>query len=122
MQWPWNMSDAEFVRRVDRFQSRWRRPVAILMVVFSAAFVGLGIYFFCLIDAGLFPLFPDETTQTSFRIGVLVGYVGGKCVFFALFSLFSGLYWLFARRKDLLLVTYRRRLVELGELEDGAQR
>jgi len=115
MKWPWNISDGEFVRRVDQ-QLRWRPRVALVMAAFSAVCAGFCIYFLHSIQTGLLPLFSDELTQSSFQIGAIIGYIGGKLVFFALFCFFAAAYFFFARRKDQLLVTYHRRLVELGEL------
>ena len=120
MPWPWNISDAEFVRRVDRFQTRWRRPIGISMLVLSAIIAGIGGYFLRLLQLGIYPLFPDENVQTAFEIGTIIGYVGGKCVWAALFGLVAGLCMLLARRKDQLLVSYHRRLLELGELDARA--
>lgn len=120
MRWSRNISDAEFVRRVDRFQTRWRRPIGITLLVLSAIIAGFGVYFLRLLQLGVYPLFPDESEQTAFEIGTITGYVGGKCVWFALFGLIAGLCILLASRKDQLLVTYHRRLLELGELDSQA--
>ena len=35
------------------------------------------MYFYVLIDTGVFPMFPDERSQSSFQIGVLVAFVNG---------------------------------------------
>jgi hypothetical protein len=118
MPWRQNISDAEFVRRVDTFQTRWRRPLGISVVVVSAIIVAIGGYFLRLIQTGVYPFFPDEDAQTAFEIGTIIGYVGGKCVWAALFGFIFGFVMLFARRKDQLLVSYHRRLLDLGELDN----
>jgi hypothetical protein len=117
MPWPWKIPDDEFVRRVERYQRRWRGPVAVFMVAASVAYIGLALYFYRLICSGLYPFFEDEIRQSSFHVGVMVGYIGGSLFFGALFSLIAGLYIFFARRKDQVLVTYYRRS-ERGERGD----
>ncbi len=118
MPWPRKTSDTEFVRRIDTFQTRWRRPLAISAIVLSAIIVGIGGYFLRLVQMGVYPLFSDDDSQTAFEIGSIIGYVGGKCVWAALFGLIFGFVLLFARRKDLLLISYHRRLLDLGELDN----
>ena len=115
MKWPWKISDGEFVRRIEK-QMRWRPWVAFLWAAMSAVLTGTGGYFFRSIQTGILPFYSDELAQSSFQLGAIIGYVGGKLVFFALCSCFAAVYLFFARRKDRLLVTYHRRLVELGDL------
>ena len=112
MKWRWDSSNGDFVRRIEK-QLRWRPRVAFIWAVFSAVFTGLGIYFLRSIQTGLFPFFSDELAQTLFRLGAIIGYVGGKLVLFALCSVFRAVYFFFARRSDHLFVTYHRRLGEL---------
>ena len=118
MQWPWNISDADFVSRAERFQSHRRRPIAIFMVLLSAISIGFGFYIVFSFEVESFPV---EITQSSFIIGVIYAYFAGKFVAFGLLGLFSGFHCWFARRKDQLLVAYHRRLLELGELDVGGQ-
>ena len=113
MNWPWRFSDAEYVERVER-QIGWHRPVGIFLAVVSALFVGLGGYLLHRMQTGGIPIFDETTTQHSFQIGLSVGLLSGKLVFWAIFAFVSGLYFYFAGRKDRLLVAYHRRLVELG--------
>ena len=114
MPWPWKIPDDEFVRRVERYQRRWRGPLAVFMVAASVAYIGFALYFYRLICSGLYPFFEDEIAQSSFQVGVAVGFFGGSLFFAALYFLIAGLYIFFARRKDRLLVTHYRRS-ELGE-------
>ncbi len=117
MLWFRKTSDADLIRHVEKFQLRLRRPMAILMMTFSATLAGGGVYLFHLIESGLIPLFDDEARQSAFRIGAALGLFGGLIIFWMTFSFVVALYWLFVRQKDQLLVSYYHRLRELGELE-----
>ena len=92
--------------------------MAIFMVLLSAISIGFGFYIVDHVEAESFSV---EITQSSFQIGVIYAYFAGTFVAFGLLGLFSGFHCLFARRKDQLLVTYHRRLLELGELDVGGQ-
>ncbi|NQV25216.1 MAG: hypothetical protein HQ518_12705 [Rhodopirellula sp.] len=75
MQWPTRVSDAEFVRRVERFHNH-RRKFSISMILFSSISVGLGWYWIRSIESGLMPLIPDEKqsiVQVAATIGLFVG-------------------------------------------------
>ncbi len=88
------------------------------MIVLSSIFVGMGWYFLQSVASGPVRQIPDDW-QTPFQLGVVIAFMGGQVFFMSLFCLFSALYWFLARRKDELLVTYHRRLVELGELDES---
>ena len=63
----------------------------------------------------------DEMTQTSYEIGLMIGYLLAKSSFFLLFAIIFALSALFGGRKDRMLVAYFHRLKEMNQLTSDGQ-
>ncbi|MBL8851361.1 MAG: hypothetical protein JNG89_16885 [Planctomycetaceae bacterium] len=119
MKWPWQVSDEEYLDKVRR-TLRWRRSLGVFAFVVSLLGCGgVGVVVHTL-QTGDLPLYEDPGERISFQIGAMSGFVGGICTFMAAHGLILGLWLCFADRGSRLLLQYRQRLSELGQLPINA--
>ena len=97
MMWRRKFSDREFVERTAQDENRWRRRLAIILVLGSLLYLGLAVWFYRLVSSGIYPIQEelfDQTHRDWFETGLLMGFFGGKFFYFATFTLVFGAYYL----------------------------
>lgn len=126
MTWPRKVSDRALVESADRFEKRWRKCAAILILTLSLTYVALAVWLYRLVSTGIYPvqteLF-DEAHRDWFEIGLCAGFLAGKIFFFSVYGAIAGCYLLTSQsgRQRRLLVKLFERLDRLGELDQVGQ-
>ena len=115
------LTNRDLIERTERFENRSRRPVAWLLVFCVAGHLACGAWFVYLLFWKHQPFMFDEMTQTSYEIGLMIGYLLAKSSFFLLFAIIFALSALFGGRKDRMLVAYFHRLKEMNQLTSDGQ-